>query len=277
MTSMPLSLLIIAALVAVGSAQEFETAAVRTAAPSTDSHWASASDSPSGGPGTSDPGMFRCASCTLSSLILKAFQLQKYQLQGQALPGNAFEVSAKVPNGTTQEQFLAMLQNLLKERFALAWHFEEKSMRGYHLRIARGGPKLKESAAEMPQHSSGERHTHSGAITFGGQARYQGNGKTIGDLVNMISDQLGLPVDDQTGLTGKYDIALTWASDNASQSAAGHADGGRFGDHDHGSADSASTLFQALQSQLGLRLVAADKSTARILVIDRVEKSARPN
>jgi uncharacterized protein (TIGR03435 family) len=171
-----------------------------------------------------------------------------------------------------------MLQNLLKERFALAWHFEEKNMRGYHLTVARGGPKLKESAAaEMPQRADGERHTHSGAITFGGQARYLGNGKTIGDLINMLSDQLALPVDDQTGLAGKYDISLTWASENTSAQAAIHTDGGRFGDHNHSGADSPSTLFQALQSQLGLRLVSAEKSTAKILVIDRVEKSPRAN
>jgi uncharacterized protein (TIGR03435 family) len=93
----------------------------------------------------------------------------------------------------------------------------------------------------------------------------------------LVSDQLGVPVDDQTGLTGKYDIELRWTSDGAQSG--GHSDpawGG--GGHDHGgttpvaAADSSGpTLFEALQTQLGLKLVPSGQATARIFVVDHVQ------
>jgi uncharacterized protein (TIGR03435 family) len=53
----------------------------------------------------------------------------------------------------------------------LTYHFDNKSMRGYHLTIAKGGNKLKESTREMKQSPSagadgghgfgqGEEHSH---------------------------------------------------------------------------------------------------------------------
>ena len=94
----------------------------------------------------------------------------------------------------------------------------------------------------------------------------------------MISNQLAKPVDDHTGLSGTYDISLTWSDDGSH--AASHAAGG--GAWDHGgpelTADSASgpTLFGALQAQLGLRLEAR-KATANIFVIDRFDKAPTAN
>jgi Protein of unknown function (DUF3738) len=70
-----------------------------------------------GGPGLSDRGIFHCT-CTVGALVMKAFELQRCQIPGYAsLPTDTFEVSAKVPEGTTQEQFLVMIQSLLKDRF----------------------------------------------------------------------------------------------------------------------------------------------------------------
>ena len=41
-----------------------------------------------------------------------------------------------------------MLQGLLAERFGLAFHKEQKEQSVYGLVVAKGGPKLKESAKE---------------------------------------------------------------------------------------------------------------------------------
>jgi uncharacterized protein (TIGR03435 family) len=102
-----------------------------------------------------------------------------------------------------------MLQNLLKDRFGLTWLFQEKKLKGYHLVIAKDGPKLNPSTGASPaggdQHRSlgqGESHNHSGAVVFGSSASYRAANQTIAALARVLSDQIGLPVDDETGLAG---------------------------------------------------------------------------
>jgi uncharacterized protein (TIGR03435 family) len=73
-------------------------------------------------------------------------------------------------------------------------------------------------------------------------------------LVFQLSSQLGRPVVDKTGLTGKYDITLQWTPDQgpASEDASG------------------SSIFTAVQEQLGLKLNST-KGPVETLVIDHVE------
>lgn len=274
---------------------EFDAASIHVNPPRTGFHFGS--DSSSGGPGTADPGLFRCSNCTLATLIGKAFDLQNYQFPGRTSLGDStFDVMAKIAPGATREEFLRMLQNLLKERFGLTYHYKEKSMRGYHLVIAKNGSKLKESkdnggqvaAADPNQHryGQGEAHTHSGLAIFGGSATYRADHQTTGDLARLVSNQLSLPVDDQTGLHGAYDISLAWTGNVAHSG--DHAEGawGGGGHSDHGggapaagagSDPSGPTLFEALQSQLGLRLAQSEQTVAQVFVIDHVEQLPTAN
>src|SRR4249920_463203 len=97
---------------------EFDVASIHVNPPRVGFHFAS--DSSSGGPGSADPGMFRCSNCTLATLIGKAFELQNYQFPGRmSLAEGTFDITAKIPPGATRDEFLAMLQNLLKDRFGL--------------------------------------------------------------------------------------------------------------------------------------------------------------
>src|SRR5437016_2868683 len=56
------------------------------------------------------------------------------------------------PERATIEQFRQMQQNLLKERFKLAVHFEKKELPGYELVAAKGGLKMQQ--AEPPKTNS---------------------------------------------------------------------------------------------------------------------------
>ncbi len=270
---------------------EFEAASIKTIEPQTGFHFAA--DAVSGGPGTADPGMFRCGKCSLATLIIKAFHLQPYQLPGRtSLTENTYDIQAKIPPGATEEEFSAMLQNLLKNRFGLTWHFQEKKMKGYRLMIAKNGPKLIASTdASVPradQHGPGqaEPHNHSGVIAFGSSASYRAANQTIADLARVLSAQIGLPVDDGTGLAGKYDISLRWSGAAAAR-AGNHSDGAFSGGsghagHDAGggapSADpSGPTLFDALQQELGLRLVPAQEALTRLFVVDRIAQRPTDN
>jgi uncharacterized protein (TIGR03435 family) len=265
-------------VLALGQKAEFEVASIKTNPPQTGFHFSS--DSVVGGPGTGDPGMFRCTKCSLATLVMKAYNLQPYQFPGKAsLNDNTYDIAAKIPADSTQEEFLAMLQNLLKERFGLTSHFEEKKMKGYHLVVAKNGSKLKESTdGTLPPAGRGEGHAHSGVMAFGTSSSYRAANQTTADLARILSDQTSLPVDDETGLTGKYDISLRWSGTPAARTA-NHSDAGHAG-HDGGAPaglggdSSGPTLFDALQQQLGLKLVAAEQAVARLFVIDKV--SPRP-
>src|SRR5579862_9127907 len=139
-----------------------------------------------GGPGTADPTLFQCTSCTVALLISKAFGLQRYQFPGQAsLPDAAFDITARVPEGSASEQFTVMLQIMLKDRFGLAYHYEKKQIQGYEMVIAKGGPKFTEAAGQPkppePAGGGGNWHNgsvgydaHAGLMVFGGRGRYRG-------------------------------------------------------------------------------------------------------
>src|SRR5277367_6512686 len=101
---------------------EFEVASIKTNAPQSGFHFAA--DAASGGPGTADPGTFRCSKCSLATLIIKAFRLQPYQFPGRtSLTDNTYDIVAQIPAGATAEEFSGMLQSLLRDRFSLTWHF----------------------------------------------------------------------------------------------------------------------------------------------------------
>jgi uncharacterized protein (TIGR03435 family) len=74
---------------------------------------------------------------------------------------------------------------------------------------------------------------------------------------------MGRPVVDQTGLTGRFDFHLEYKVD---QSTAGFQ-----GVPDSNADDSRSTIFTALQEQLGLQLK-SDTGSREYLVIDHAEK-----
>lgn len=278
-----------------GLAQEFEAASIR-ANPPRSGGFRFQQDLGSGGPGTTDPGLFRCSACTLATLIAKAYDLRAYQFPASATLADAtFEVNARIPEGTTADQFRGMLQQLLRERFGLAIHWDEKPMRGYQLVVAKGGLKLTESAAghRTAAPPAGGGHSHDGLVNFGGMASFRADHQSSKDLAAMLSDQIGTPVEDRTGLTGQYDVTLRWSPGNLGQSdnhgggagggawhgAGGGGDHGGSGGHSGGPATAMSgeTLFDAIQSQLGLKLVAAEHARAKILIVDRINKVPAAN
>jgi uncharacterized protein (TIGR03435 family) len=90
-----------------------------------------------------------------------------------------------------------MLQSLLEDRFRLALHPETRTEPVYELVVAKGGPKLKESAGPGPDGTQGILGNRIGDVTV--------TNMPIPSLVGFLSQQLGRSVVDKTGLSGKYD------------------------------------------------------------------------
>ncbi|SPE39763.1 exported hypothetical protein [Candidatus Sulfopaludibacter sp. SbA3] len=96
-----------------------------------------------GGPGSTDPVRFTCTNINLRHLIEDAWSLHSYQLTGPGtLDGATYDIEAKVPAGTTEDQFKQMLQKLLIDRFHLVAHHEKSEQPAYMLSIGKDGHKL---------------------------------------------------------------------------------------------------------------------------------------
>jgi uncharacterized protein (TIGR03435 family) len=233
-----------------------------------------------GGPGTKDPGLYTCENYPLPGLIRDAFGLKEYQLSGPDwMQSTHFMVSAKVPEGTSREQFNLMMQNLLIERFKLAFHREKKEMQAYELVVAKGGPKMKESESpldpdERPARMT-ERKTDAEGFPVlppgrapmmmmlaGGHATARHTAETMEEFAVSLSMLVHKPVTDTTGLSGKYDFILNWIEEGMGGPSA--------------TDEAGPTLFRALPEQLGLRLE-SKKGMVEILVVDHVEKTPTAN
>lgn len=222
----------------------------------------------SGGPGTPDPGTYRCRNCSLFQIVLEAYGIElPAKFSGpEWLQSVRFDISAKLPEGATRESFQSMLQNLLAERFKLAIHREKKEMRVYELAVARNGPKFQEAVPkDAPQDDQPAQKLKTDSEGYPvlapgmtmavvpGHARLRSENRPMEWLAGMLSNQMGSPVVDATELRGKYDFVLSWALDDAGP-----------------------TLLSALQSQLGLKLE-EKKAPVEMLVVDRIEKVPTEN
>ena len=287
----------------------FEVASVKPAAPITGNFIRVGMR---GGPGSSDPGQITYTNVTVKNVLMNAYGVKGFQISGPGwLDSERYDIVAKLPRGATKAEFMAMLQNLLAERFKLTLHREKKDLPMYALVVGKNGPKLKESVDDPAPKEGGPADGPAatmGKLTMGrdgfpvlpaaaggrgamamtmmnGNARMTANGQTMAGLAEMLSNQLDLPVVDMTGLTGKYDYTLYFAPEGLAgmrlpgglppPPPPGEAGGGMPAANAP-DAQSNPNLFTALQEQLGLKLEQR-KGPVDLLVIDHLEKAPIEN
>lgn len=254
-----------------------------------------------GGPETNDAGHIRWENLTLEYIVEAAYAIRYQQfvtdLKDRSLLTDRYDIAANVPAVATLAQSNIMMRNLLAERFKLAVHHETRLLPVYELVVAKSGLKMKESleapakpVAQGPAQPAGRDRVDADgfpqvqpgqtlaiATVADGHTRVTGRGQPLAcppprspaaipycDNVFVISVLGSAPGGrifvDRTGLTGKYDFKLHFQrTPNAGLSA---------------TADSGETdvnLFDALEQQLGLKLVDA-KEPFDVLIVDHVEK-----
>jgi uncharacterized protein (TIGR03435 family) len=265
-----------------------------------------------GGPGSPDPGQINYTNVSLKNLLMVGYNVKGYQLSGPGwLDSERYDIVAKIPKGATKEQFQLMMQNLLAERFKLKLHRESKELPIYALVVAKNGLKMKESPKEDPAATDGPGGpSASGAgpgpikmrkdgmpqmppggrggmmmMANGGRMRLQASRQPVGQICEMLGNQLGRPVVDQTGLTANYDFALDYAPDESTRMPgmgappappSGDGGGAGVGGPAGGSDANGPSLLTALQEQLGLKLE-SKKGPIDLLVIDSLEKVPTEN
>src|SRR5262249_34418102 len=154
---------------------------------------------------------------------------------------------------------------LLRDRFKLQFHRESHEQDGYALLPDENHLKLK-SASNEPTVPGAINQAPSGGLVIlpdgAGRVMKARAVKTTA-IARFVSSALGRPVEDRTGLSGLYDVTLSWtpSSVDTIPSPSGEASKDAMGP----------TLVTALREQLGLKLQ-AQKVTVERLVIDHAEK-----
>jgi uncharacterized protein (TIGR03435 family) len=119
------------------------------------------------------------------------------------LPPAFYDIEARAPgpDPPSQDQAREMLRALLRDRFALSLHRENRNASYYALVPAKGGPKLTPAAEGCKPRGSPE------VMMVCGRTMAQ-----IAGYLNLYADR---PVLDMTGISGKFDYEIPVATDFA--------------------------------------------------------------
>ncbi len=255
---------------------------------------------------------------SLMELVCKAYDVKSFQVQGpdwlkSVFGAQRFDIIAKMPEGSNKSQVPQMLQAMLADRFKLVIRKEKKEQSVLALVVAKGGPKLKESApieaAALPPEAGGPTAASTGSnqvsikpnasgamISDGdglqqkvsvadGKMHYEITGITMAKFVDTgVTPMVDKPVIDVTDLKGRYDITMDIPMAELMNVArkmgapVPNAPGGGGADSNR-PADAASeptgSIYGILQS-LGLKLEPR-KMPIDFIVIEKVEKLPSDN
>jgi uncharacterized protein (TIGR03435 family) len=199
--------------------------------------------------GTFDHGRFIIRWATLRHLVGSAYDTPVYRVRGgpKWVDTTRFDVSAKAEETASGAEARQMLRTFLIEQFHLHVHNEDQSERVYLLQVDPRGSKLKESTTDTTGPSG----------CFGVMTCRRVTMATLAKALRANGTGIEVPVVDETGLKGTYDVKLKVA----------------VGDADN---DSGPTIFRAVREQLGLRLQAS-KRPVNFLVIDDAQPLSGQN
>jgi uncharacterized protein (TIGR03435 family) len=218
-------------------------------------------------------GTFGTTNAPLLAIMTFAFGLKPFQIEGG--PGwvrsQGFDIEAKIDQreNTTARDFQSRLRALLIDRFRLVTHVETTKRAVYALVQAKGGSTLQVTGngdcvqpdmnAPLPPRKDNDPPPCSVPIVRRG--RVDGAMMDVDVLRSILEDSLNRTVVNDTGMNGKNTVHLSW---NPIDLQAGVETGAHV-------ADAGTSLFSALEEQLGLKLVSRPGSV-EVLTISHVEQ-----
>jgi uncharacterized protein (TIGR03435 family) len=193
----------------------------------------------------SSKGQILISNYSMKLLLQRAYKAKPQQIDGPRwIETESYDIAAKYPPDTKDEDRDLMLLTLLEDRFKLAVHRESREQEGYAMVVAKGGFKLK---PVEPGTGGGTNSNSDGkAVNFGATKTYMAG---LADYLTRLMDGI---VFDKTGIAGVYDFQMKWTRDERD--------------------DSMPTLSGALRDVLGLRLQ-PEKVPVEVIVIDHLERS----
>jgi uncharacterized protein (TIGR03435 family) len=196
---------------------------------------------------------FSVIHASLSDLLKFSYGLQQSQIAKTQdwVNSESYDISA-VPDGEGEpsiKQWESMVKKLMADRFQLKFHFEKQKQAVYVLTVARTGPKLTRSESDP---------SATGGMGFGPPGNFGATNQTMADIAEALGQGvLNRPVEDQTELTGRFSLRLTWTPDGLATATE--------------NPNALPDFFTAIQEQLGLKLVST-KAPVDVLVIDHIER-----
>lgn len=183
----------------------------------------------------------------------------------QWLDSNKYDIVARAPEGSSEDQLGLMLQQLLIDRFGLKFHRERSEVSGYAVVLAKDGPKFTiEKKPDQPGKDDGR--------VGAGRGLARGHMVSSALFAQVLSLYLERPVLDQTGIDGLFNFELRWTPDETEPQL-----GGAQSPAGAPSIDPAGpSLLTALQEQLGLKLV-RQQSEIDMFVIDHLQETPTEN
>ena len=195
------------------------------------------------------------------------------------------EVSPIMGNAALQD-LGPMLQALLIDRFKMQAHFEDRQVTAYTLVAAK--PKLKKAdpntrtSCKTANSRSAAQASPFGGISLPGRVVTCQNmtmAQFADQLQFLAQNYVHYPVSDSTGLDGAWDFSFTYSLINPTQIAGARGAPPPGATTDAPAASDpvgGSTLFEALEKQLGLKLE-MQKHKYSVLVIDHIEEKPTEN
>ena len=222
-------------------------------------------------------GRFVLSGMAIAPAIRTAYPADISDLVGAPdwVNNETYDLTAQAGREVSKDQMEAMLRAMLADRFNLAVHYEIQERPVYALMIARADGKLGASirpssldcdaiqAARRAGSKDAPPATSNGAPACGMSMRgtvgmeVLMGARPLSALASSFGSGTGRVVIDKTGLTGLYDITLTYMPEPKADAPPG----------------TPPDLFTAVREQLGLKLE-PDRAPLKVLVIDRIEKPA---
>jgi uncharacterized protein (TIGR03435 family) len=209
-------------------------------------------------------GRFEIRNATMLDLVRTAYSVEPEKVVGGPnwLGSDRFDVIAKVPAGTTQENARLMLRDLLAKRFSLTVHNDSRPLPVFVLSAGTGKHKLKVSDGS-PSNCQGipQGAPQPGVIPYQQVTCKNLTSEQIAtNLRQMAGGYLDKPVIDETKLSGSWDFDIKWTA--RGQLTAAGPDG--------------ISIFDAVEKQLGLKLESKPVAMP-VIVVDSVNRKPTDN
>jgi len=216
--------------------------------------------------GTMRGGRFEIHKATMVDLISTVYGVDaEFVLSGPAwIETDRFDIIAKAPRDTSQDDAIKMLQTLLADRFKLLVHKDTKPTEAFVLSLGKGKHKMKEaegSGASTCQSAGPPPPPAPGTFP---KIEVACRNMTMDQFATQVHQMAGgyltSPVVNTTGLNGAWDFDLKWTG--RGMLAAAGADG--------------ISIFDAVDRELGLKLELQKRPTP-VIVVDSANEKPTPN
>jgi uncharacterized protein (TIGR03435 family) len=199
---------------------------------------------------------------SLADMIAFAYNVQLKQVVGGPdwIDKDRYDIAAvpDVEGSPSLLQLRSMVRKLLADRFALMFHHEKREMAAFVLTVGRSGQKLTPSQSKEALPSMAPRLAANGLTLVMTNSTMT---DVTGFLQMLVLDR---PVVDQTGVAGRYDVAVTFTPDDSEFNGRPP----KLPAPPEGT-EPAPDLFNAFQQQLGMKL-SAEKTQVDVIAIDKV-------